>query len=217
MKDTRKLKKKARKLRKKGYTYPEIQERMSVHRTTLSKWCKDIELTPKQIDAQGDNYKGIVKGAEANHVKRQKEIEKIRAKARKGINSLSPYEFKLAGIALYWGEGSKKQVGFSNSDPKIIKFMMKWFRKVHQVPDEKINLTLYLYPEQDEQNLKEYWSEVTDLPLDQFYKSIFKQKGVYQKDAQDEYKGTLKIRICNQNLRHKITAWIEQVRVYLTS
>ena len=134
MKKLWQLKEEARKLRKSGWTYPEIQNRVPLHKTTLSKWCRDIELTSKQIKSRGGRYANALKGAKANYLKRQKEIGKIQEKAKKEIRSLSPYEFKIAGAALYWGEGNKSHgLAFSNSNPELMKFMMKWFREICQV------------------------------------------------------------------------------------
>ena len=133
--------------------------------------------------------------------------------AKKEIHPLANYEFKLAGIALYWAEGDKTQgLGFSNSDPKLIQFMMKWFREICKVTDEKIKASLYLHTGQDEKKMKKYWSKITNIPLNQFRKTIFKQEGsASRKYNQDQYKGTIKICINDENLRHIILSWIEQL------
>lgn len=206
-------KEKARKLRWLGWTYPEIQNKVPVHKTTLSKWCRDIELRPQQIKARGGRYANRLKGAKANYFKRQKEIVKIQEKAEKEIRSLSAYEFKIAGAALYWGEGNKSQgLAFSNSDPELVKFMMKWFREICQVPNKKIKACLYLHTGQNEEKIKKYWSRVTNIPLSQFNKTIFKQEGsASRKYSHSQYKGTIKAQILDEDLKHRILSWIEQL------
>ncbi|MDA2922177.1 hypothetical protein MYX07_02805 [Patescibacteria group bacterium AH-259-L07] len=211
------LQQKARNLRQKGLLYREIVDELGINRTTLGKWCEDIELTPEQIKSRGGRYANVVKAAKANHLKRQKEIELIQKSAEKEIHSLTNYEFKSAGIALYWAEGDKTQgLGFSNSDPELIQFMIKWFREICNVPDEKIKAYLYLHTGQNEKKIKQFWSEITNIPLNQFNKTIFKQEGsASRKYNEDRYKGTIKIRINDENLRHKILAWIEELQFYL--
>ena len=211
-------KEEARRLRKLGWIYPEIQSKVSVHKTTLSKWCRDIKLTPKQIKSRGRRYANGLKGAKANYLKRQREIEKIQKEAEKEIRSLTPYEFKITGTALYWGEGNKSQgLAFSNSDPELVKFMMKWFREICQVPNKKIRAYLYLHTGQDEEKMKKYWSKITKIPLNQFNKTIFKQEGsASRKYSQDQYKGTIKIQIFDEDLKHKILTWIEQLQFHQT-
>ena len=209
-------KEKARKLRKLGWTYPEIQERISVHRVTLSNWCRDIKLSPKQVKSRGGRYANRLKGAEANFHKRQKEIKKIREESKKEIRKLSFYEFKIAGAALYWGEGAKASgLSFSNSDAELVRFMMKWFREVCEVPDEKIRANLYLHTGLNEERMKRSWSKVTKINLKQFSKTIFKQEGsASRKYNQNEYIGTIKIQIFDEDLKHKIIGWIEQLQYY---
>lgn len=212
-----KLKQDARKLRKQGLLYREIVDELGIHRTTLGKWCRDIKLTPEQIMYRGKRYTNVIKAAKANHVKRQKEIGLIQKSSEKEIRPMTNYEFKLAGIALYWAEGDKTQgIGFSNSDYKLVKFMIKWFREICNVPEEKIKANLYLHTGQNEKNMKQFWSEITNISLNQFNKTVFKQEGsASRKYNEDKYKGTIKIRINDENLRYKILAWIEKLQSYL--
>ena len=203
----------ARKLRKKGFLYSEIQKKVPFHKTTLVSWCKDIKLTNKQINIRGRRYENRLKGARANYLKRQKQIKEIENKAIKEIRSLTEYEFKLAGIALYWGEGSKKNLAISNSDPNLIRFIMKWFREVCNISNSEFRAYLYLHTGQNEKNMRKYWSEITDIPASQFYKTIFKKEGsASRKYNLSGYKGTIKIQISNEDLRQKICAWIERVK-----
>jgi len=207
------VKQEVRKLRRRGLLYREIANRLSVNRTTLGKWCEDIKLTSKQIKSRGGRYANVIKAAKANHLKRQKEIQEIKKIAKKEVRLFTNHEFKLAGIALYWAEGDKTQgLGFSNSDPKLIQFMMKWFREICKVTDEKIKAYLYLHTGQDEEKMKKYWSKITHIPLDRFRNSILKQEGsASRKYSLYQYKGTIKIQIFDENLRHRILTWIEQL------
>jgi len=42
-------KKEARRLRKEGLSYREIQKQIDVAKSTLSRWCRDIILSPEQL------------------------------------------------------------------------------------------------------------------------------------------------------------------------
>lgn len=205
------LKEEARKLRRLGWTYREIMEKVPVHRTTLSQWCKDIELTPEQITFRGGRYANRLKGAKANQYKREKEIQKILAEARKEIHSLTDYDFKIAGTMLYWAEGSKAHgLSISNSDPKLIDFTMRWFREICEVPKEKFKAALYLHTGLDGDKTKRYWSRLTGIPLNQFGKTIFKEEGTASRKY-SQYKGTIKIQIFDEDLKHRILSWIEGI------
>ncbi|MBU3964167.1 hypothetical protein KJ562_00305 [Patescibacteria group bacterium] len=212
MKKLWQLRENAIKLRRLGWAYSEIQKKVPVHKITLSKWCRDIELTSRQIKSHGGRYANRLKGAKANCLKRQKEIIRIQKKAENEIHILTPYELKIAGAALYWGEGNKSHgLAFSNSDPELVKFMMKWFQETCEVPNKKIRAYLYLHTGQNEKKMQKYWSRVTNIPLNQFNKTILKKEGsASRKYSQDKYKGTIKIQVLNENLKHRILSWIEQ-------
>lgn len=199
------------KLRKQGLSYREIMQQVAVSKSSISLWCKNIQLTHSQKEKlKGKRPKGYL-GALANRIKRQSEIILIKRGAATEINELTFDEFKIAGATLYWGEGDKKHsAGVTNSDPQLIKFMMKWFRDVCKVPEAKFKLSIYYHSGQNEEEIKKYWSSLTRVPLSQFHKSIFKKEGTgYRKNIL--YKGTLKIRICDENLRHRILTWIEKI------
>ncbi len=205
------LKEKARELRKLGWTYKEITKKVPVHKTTLSVWCKDIELTSEQIIFHGGRYANGLKGAKANQIKREKEIGDISTQARLEIYPLSEYDFKIAGAMLYWAEGDKTHgLGISNSDPRLIEFIMKWFREICGVTEEKIKATLYLHTGLDEGETKKYWSFLTGISLNRFGKTIFKEEGTASKKDK-KYKGTIKINVFDENLKHRILSWIKVI------
>jgi len=208
-----------RDLRHRGFSYKEIGQKLpfSISKSTLSAWCKDIELTDEQKDRldklfRDGSYRGRLLGVKATQAKRTEEIEEIKEKAKSDISLLSKNEFKLAGIMLYWAEGAKsaKYVDITNSDPHLIKFMIDWLHIICEVPKDKFRASLHLHSGQDEEEIKRYWSKVTNIPIIQFRKSYFKKEGSgYRKNKL--YKGTIKIRVCDSNLFHKILGWIEGV------
>lgn len=201
----------ARKLRQQGLSYKEIQEQTGLAKSTVSLWCRDVELTSKQKTALFAKYDAQLRGAKSNQDKRRKAIEKIKLSAMSEIDNLSPSEFKIAGLMLYWAEGNKTLYpGLSNSDPKLIKFIMAWFRKVCLVPEEKFKVYLHLHSGQDELRSKMFWSEITGVPLSQFGKSYIKKEGSGHK-KNILYHGTAKIGIYNKDLLYRILGWIEAI------
>ena len=75
---------------------------------------------------------------------------------------------------------------------------------------------LYLHTGQNEKKMEKYWSTVTSIPLAQFNKTIFKQEGsANRRYSQNEYYGTIKIQILDENLKHRILTWIEQLQSHV--
>ena len=204
--------------RQQGLSYREIGQKtpFTISKSTLSHWCKDIELTAEQKDRldsllRDGSYRGRLLGSKTTQLRRAREIEEIKTKAKSEIHGLTKNEFMLAGLMLYWAEGNKKnKVGISNSDPELIRMMMKWFREVCGVADEKFKPHLNIHSGQDELQIKKFWSEITELPIQQFGKSYIKKEGTgHRKNIL--YKGTIKVEICNKNLLYRILGWIEGV------
>jgi len=55
----------------------------------------------------------------------------------KEIEKISKRDLLIAGVALYWAEGTrssnKEQTAFSNSSLEMILFIIRWFREVFNV------------------------------------------------------------------------------------
>lgn len=204
--------------RQQGLSYREIRQKapFTISKSTLSQWCEDIKLTPEQKDRldsllKDGSYRGRLLGSKTTQLRRAREIKEIKEKAKSEIHVLTKNEFNLAGLMLYWADGNKKnRVGISNSDPELIRMMMKWFRVVCGVADEKFKPYLNIHCGQDELQIKKFWSEITELPIQQFGKSYIKKEGTgHRKNIL--YKGTIKVEICNKNLLYRILGWIEGV------
>ena len=211
-------------LRRRGLSYREIRQQasFSIAKSTISDWCKDIELSDQQKNRLGQlfkdgNYRGRLAGSKVTQIRRAKEVEGIRELSKSEIFPLTENEFRLSGLMLYWAEGNKKnKVGVSNSDPRLISFMMRWFRKICFVPEHKFKVYLNIHSGQDESKIKEFWSKIIDLPVSQFGKSYIKAEGTgHRKNIL--YNGTIKIEICDRNLLHRILGWIEGVDIWAIS
>lgn len=207
-----------RSLRSKGLSYREIicAAPFSICKSTISEWCKDIQLSVAQMERldklfHDGSYRGRLLGSKTTQLRRQQEVREIRGKAKLEYGVLSQSEFKVAGLMLYWAEGAKSRyVDITNSDPLLIKFMVNWLRLVCEVPEDKFRASLHLHSGQNEKKIKEYWSKLIGVPQKQFCKSYIKKEGSgYRKNLL--YKGTIKIRVCDSNLLYKILGWIEGV------
>ncbi len=203
--------KQAQELRKHGLSYSEILSQVKASRSSISKWCSTIplpETTIKTLRARGG--KASQRGA-TNKMVRQHEVTDIKSRASLSIPSLTQAEFKLAGLMLYWAEGAKSRlVDFTNSNPAMVALMVRWFREVCSVEDKDFRVQLHLHAGQDENDLKRYWSKLTNIPLHQFHKSYIKRAGTGHRKNR-LYRGTAKIRICNKNLLHRILGMIDGV------
>ncbi len=118
----------------------------------------------------------------------------------------------IAGIMLYWAEGTKRSgnyVDFVNSNPEMIKVFLKFLRNICGIQENRLRISLHLYEDQDETKIKKQWSEITNISLKQFYSSYIHQgkAGSYKKKS--KY-GTVSIRYADKRLFDQILDWIEK-------
>lgn len=110
---------------------------------------------------------------------------------------------------LYWPEGSddrRERVKFSNSDPAMIKLMMRRFRKRCKVPRKKFRIALPIPELHWREDIENYWSKIAGIPLNQFQKTQVKPTSLkYRRNPL--YEGTGNIIICNTGLFRKIKDW----------
>lgn len=166
--------------RQKGKSIKEISNKIGVAKSTVSLWCRDIKLTAGQLKRLHKrmirgSYRGRIKGARVQYEKRLKRIKDAENNGAEIIGKLTNRDLLLSGIALYWGEGSRKkrETSFSNSDPEIIKFIIKWFRAIFNVKKGEFVLRVAINKIHKKRVDKviDYWSRITKISKDQFRKT----------------------------------------------
>ncbi len=202
---------KAIQLRKQGKSYSEILKKISVSKSTLSLWLRDIELTKKQkkLLLKG-RQKSRYAGAKARQKQRVEKTKKIIELAKKEAKKNYKNSLFLSGLMLYWAEGDKsdiqEEVKFTNSDLVMIKLMIKWFQNICKVPKNKFRIALHIHTLHCRANIEQYWSKITKIPLTQFHKTQIKPTSLKHR-KNPLYNGTCAVIIYNKNLFRKIKGW----------
>ncbi len=103
-------KEKAIALRRRGLSYSEILKEVSVAKSTLALWLQSVNLSKKQTQRLTEKkLLSARRGGMARHTARIALTQKIYQEARKDIRHLTKRELWLAGVLLYWAEGSKER------------------------------------------------------------------------------------------------------------
>lgn len=206
---------KAQELRKQGLSYKEILQQVSVSKDTLSRWCKEIELTKAQEIRLLNNKKfgqrkGSLIAAENKRKARIARTKSLIEKGKKDVSSLNKRDKFIAGIALYAAEGDKadRRIGFTNSDPNLIRFMMDWLFDFNNIPLSRMRGGLYIHENLNESIAKKFWSDLTGIPMNQFHKVyVVKNKDNKHKKNIHEY-GVFSIRLSDSYIHRRIMGWI---------
>jgi len=197
------LRNRARELRRKGISVKGIAEYLGVSKSTASIWVRDIILTVEQLEKlrnimlRGSEL-GRTKGALVQKERRLKFIKESRNKGIAELSSISERELLIAGLALYWGEGGKKNQGVNlcNSDPKMIQFLLLWLKKCFEIMPNEIRCCVGINQmhRKREKVVRDYWSKISGIPISQFRKTSFKKvKNSKIYENFNEHYGTLSV------------------------
>jgi hypothetical protein len=199
------LRLKARDLRRRGVSIKKIAQYLKVSRSSASVWVRDIILSIEQLEGLRQSSlegaeRGRLKSALLQKEKRVRRMEEFKKIGIETIGYLTERELLIVGIALYWGEGYKKgrRLQFCNSDPTMIKFLLKWLRVCFSVDSEDIRcrVGINMIHKKREIIVREYWAKMTGIPLNQFTTTSFKKvqnKKVYENF--NNYYGTLSVEV----------------------
>lgn len=209
------------KLRKQGKSYNQIVKILGTPKSTLSLWLRNIKMSPdvrKRFwdDVKERQAKNITEFNKRMAEKARKRAQEIQENAVKTIGFLSKKDLLLIGAALYWGEGFKKTrwvLAFSNSDPLMIKIIMRFFREVCNVSEEKLRATVQIHPNVTSEEAVNYWSKISGMPKYQFLKTYTRlSPSSKQKRAPNTLPfGTLRVSICDYKITNKVKGWIQGI------
>ena len=203
-------------LRKKGFSIKDIARQLNVSKGSVSIWVRETHLTIEQANTLA--MKPFT--AEAVEKRRATRLANEAAKrtavilgAKNEIQEISDRELWLMGVMLYWAEGGKTQrlVRFSNGDPRMIEIMMRFFRIICAVPETKFRGYIHIHPHLDYRKAESYWSEISGIPLEQFFKTYRKPNASSQNKKDSLPNGVMDIYVLNTELFFKIVGWSQAI------
>lgn len=189
---------------------------MGISKSTLSDWLSDMPLSSEQIRLLRDlNPKRIERFRETMRRKREVRLKEAYERAKKDIGVLSRRDLFIAGLYLYWGEGTKSDRGaiaISNTDPQVLQAFLNWAEILH-IPKEKIRTRLHLYSDMDVKRETRYWSEILEIPVEEFRKPYIKNSTLTGLTYKNGYgHGTCNLRFENMPLWEYITMALKYMR-----
>jgi hypothetical protein len=217
------LKEKAVTFRLKGHGIGEISKTLNVSKSTVSVWCRDIALTPKQIQILARRSKhhateALLLSAEKQRAQREIESKKLTQIGQADVGDLTKRDIFMVGLGLYWGEGYKQgsqELGFTNSNPLIIKFYLQWLEQIYKVTKKDLILRVSINSSHGYrvEKVQEFWSNLIHVPISQFTKpSLIKTVSQKQYSNHNTHYGTLRVKVRKgTSMRRKILCSISSL------
>ena len=214
-------KQKARELRKQGKSINEIVKEAGLSKASVSDWVRDINLTHEQrkrISEKGRSFESVERRRKSRLENERAKRKEVFDNAKLDYGHVGLKELKLIGIILYLGEGGKTSRGMvrlANSDPDVIKIMMRFFREICNVPENKFNGHIHTFAHANINKTEKYWSKITRIPKKQFYKTYIKPSSASLQKRNTLPFGTFDIYVCDTKLFLTIIGWIEKIKEIL--
>jgi transposase-like protein len=212
-----KEKNKAITLRQKGVSMGEIARILNVAKSSVSYWVRDIKLTESQLNTlnkNGHSTESIEKRRTSRIANTQRKREEIMSEAAKEVRHLQLDPLWSIGVALYWGEGGKTQqtARLSNSDPAVIKVMMRFFDRYSAVSREKYRGHVHTFSHRNVDEAIQYWSNISGIPKDKFFRTYVKQSSASKKKRETLPYGTVQIYLHDSVFFFRLMGWIRGVK-----
>lgn len=221
VRNTNALKIEAFKLRRENNSYREISKKLMIPKSTLSGWLKGHVWSNKiskklSLENSLSSSSRLRLMADANK-KRFEDIRiSYRKEAKEEFNKHLGDKLFVSGLMIYAGEGDSKVtnsiVRIANTDWRMINVFLRFIQNICEVDKSKIRLALTLYPDLNDDECKNFWSDKTGVSLSQFHKTQF-IKGRHPTNRLKN--GVCSAIVCSREIKEKILVWIDLCYKYL--
>ncbi len=200
------IKSEAKRLRLKGETVRAIAKKLNVSFSTVSFWCRDIKLSTSIIKMMKFNkkersIKGLLRYSEKRRAQRIHNTIDQKNKGVKMVGKITDRDILMVGLGLYWGEGYKEsndEMGFTNSNPQMIRFYIKWLQKNNVSKNDLIfRLSLNDIFKIEKEKIKNFWIKYLNIKENQFSKTTLIKSKLKKASFKNiaTYRGVLRIKV----------------------
>jgi hypothetical protein len=208
---------KALALRLKGHSYSQIKEQLGVSKSTLHYWLKDHPLPEARVRELRDwSAQRIERFRRTMAAKKEIRRSQVLGEVSKRVSELSARELFLAGLFLYWAEGSKTTrytVSLTNTDPAMLIFFIQWLDLI-RIPRTTLQARLHLYTDMDIAKQTRYWSKVLGLPMSAFCRPYIKNSlSIKRRNYKGRFgQGTCCLSVRGRDIEDYVSMGIQSIR-----
>lgn len=206
-----------RELRAQGYSYGQISAMTGASKGSISPWVRDVVVPPALTHLQNErNMEARRRAGQSNSARAARRRAAIRSRAARRLTSLSDRDLFIAGVALYWAEGSKDKpwrrsgrVVLISSDPSVLRTFLAWLDLVGVREDER-RYRLAIHESADVGTHERWWAEALQVSLALFGKATLKKHTpkTVRRNTGDDYHGCLVISVTRSGaLYYAIEGW----------
>ena len=214
-------------MRRRGFSYSEIQNRLGVPKSTLNSWLGKIKLDDELVKKLYNRKIEALRKSSTRRISQLKEnIATIQNISSQEVSKISQRELWFMGVVLYWrerlGDDLRRGVRFSSADPYLLKFFLKWLREIGKIPDEEITFNIFVGADRRTMtdDIIEHWSRAIGFPKHKFahiyFQKVYRRKkgsGRKRKSNPRTLDGFIQIRVkASSLLARQISGWIKGIQ-----
>jgi hypothetical protein len=141
----------------------------------------------------------------------QKKLHRLKTieddeRSRLSATKLNLFQKRLLCAMIYWCEGAKRDtsIKFTNSDPALVSLFVGLLREIFELDESKFRVIVHIHEYHLDDEQKKFWSNVTKIPLTQFFRSYQKpHTGISKKE---NYQGCICVNYFDSNVsRHLLS------------
>lgn len=207
----------AEKLRDMGYSLKEIAQKLNIAKGTASLWLHGKSLNIQALERL--KQKGLVGRLRALETRKFKKetmglFGESQASAVFDNLILTKNHLKIFCALLFWCEGSKLDrcpLTFTNSDPDAVGMFLSLLRSVFDIREEKFHICVHLHDYHSLIKEMNFWSQITNIPLSQFYKPYIKSHT--GKISRKDYHGCISVRYSDPLVLVELMAIVRKLKI----
>ncbi len=200
-----------------GRSIREIADLLSVSRCSVSLWVRDVPLSEEQISRLIARNPALNASLRGTPVRARLEREKRLAAQADGrrLARSSPGFSNLC--MLHWAEGSKSRnsVLFTNSDPDMLRVVVRALRETFNLDDEAFSVYCNLFADHldHQRDIECFWLEALALPASCLRKSTVNHYSPSsgRKRMRTLPHGTCRVAVHNTRIMQAIYGGIQEI------
>ena len=191
-------------------------------KNTLSGWVRHVSLSDAQRARLAQKWlDSAARGRPLAVEAYRRKIAAWKASIEQDVEHFGALPFtdptigKLACGLLYICEGGRypnsRQLQFANSDPRMIALFLRLLRSYFGVHEYKFRVRVTHRWDQDGDVLKQFWSNVTGIPITQFFRTYADARTKGHATQRPHYRGVCVIQYGSTTLQYTLQAIGESV------
>lgn len=198
------LRQECRRLRAAGMTYTEIAEKTGASKGSLSLWLRRQPGPGREPYDHKQHFRRIQPlGAAARSANARARRERATAEGAMAVGDVTDRDLFIAGLALYWAEGSKDKpwrrsgrVVLINGDPGVLHTFLAWLDLVG-VPEAARSYRLTIHESAHVTAQEAWWARELGIPLASFSRATLKRHNpaTVRRNTGDSYHGCLVVTV----------------------